>query len=131
MFFKLFLIAIPVFFAIDMVWLGVVAKNFYREQIGFLMTTNVNWIAVGILYIILVAGLVFFAIEPAFEKGVLMQAILLGALFGFVTYAVYDLTNLATLKDWPIMVTFVDIVWGTTLGALVSGITYVIADKIL
>jgi len=130
MFIKLFLIALPVFFAIDMVWLGVVAKNFYKDQIGFLMTPNINWTAAIIFYLIFIAGLVLFVISPAMEKGSWIYAILFGALFGFVTYATYDLTNLATLKDWPLMVTIVDLIWGSVLAASVSAITYFIASKI-
>ena len=130
MFIKLFLIALPVFFAIDMVWLGLVAKNFYKDQIGFLMTPNINWTAAIIFYLIFIAGLVLFVISPAMEKGSWIYAILFGASFGFITYATYDLTNLATLKDWPLMVTIVDLIWGAVLAASVSTITYFIASKI-
>ncbi len=129
MFLKLFFIALPVFFAIDMVWLGLVAKKFYRDQIGFLMTPNINWIAAIIFYLIFIAGLVFFVITPAVEKGSWVYALAIGALFGFITYATYDLTNLATLKDWPLLVTLVDLVWGAVLGALVSFATYNIFTK--
>ena len=130
MFIKLYLIALPVFFAIDMVWLGLMAKNFYAKQIGFLMTPNTNWLAAIIFYLLFIVGLVLFVITPAIEKGLWINALLLGALFGLITYATYDLTNLATLKDWPILVTIVDLIWGTVLAALVSVITYFIAIKI-
>lgn len=126
---KLFLIALPIFFAIDMVWLGLVAKNFYQNQIGFLMTPNINWLAAIIFYFIFIAGLVLFVITPAVEKESWAHALLFGALFGLVTYATYDLTNLATLKDWPLMITLVDLAWGMTLGALVSFTTYIIFTK--
>ena len=130
MFIKLYSIALPVFFAIDMLWLGLIAKDFYKNQIGFLMKPDINWTAALIFYALFIGGLVFFAIAPAVEKGMWVQALLLGAFFGFITYATYDLTNLATLKDWPLLVTLVDMAWGATLGALVSVITYVIASKI-
>lgn len=130
MFIKLYLIALPVFFAIDMIWLGLVAKNFYKSQIGFLMKTDINWTAAILFYLLFIVGLVLFVIAPAVEKGSWMYALLFGALFGFITYATYDLTNLATLKDWPLLVTIVDLAWGATLGALVSVITYFIAGKI-
>jgi uncharacterized membrane protein len=129
MYIKLFLIALPVFFAIDMVWLGLVAKNFYQNQIGFLMTPNINWMAAIIFYLIFIAGLIVFVISPAVEKGSWTHALFFGALFGLVTYATYDLTNLATLKDWPLLVTLVDLTWGMTLGALVSFTTYSIFTK--
>jgi len=130
MFVKLYLIALPVFFAIDMVWLGLVAKNFYKNQIGFLMKPDINWVAAILFYLLFIVGLVLFVITPAVEKGTWMHALLFGALFGLITYATYDLTNLATLKDWPLLVTIVDLAWGATLGALVSIITYFIAGKV-
>ncbi len=130
MFLKLYAIALPVFFAIDMLWLGVVAKNFYRSQIGNIMKPDVNWVAAIIFYLIFVAGLVVFVIEPAVEKGSWKHALLLGAFFGLVCYATYDLTNLAVAKDWPVLVTIVDLAWGAVLAASVSTITYFIATKI-
>jgi len=130
MFIKLYAIALPVFFAIDMVWLGIVAKNFYRAQIGTLMKSDVNWIAAIIFYLIFIAGLIVFVISPAVEKGSWTYAILFGALFGFVCYATYDLTNLAVAKDWPLLVTIVDLIWGAVLAASVSVLTYFIANKI-
>ena len=130
MFIKLYAIALPVFFAIDMVWLGLVANNFYKSQIGSLMKPDINWTAAILFYLLFILGLVVFVIAPAVEKGSWTHALLLGAFFGFITYATYDLTNLATLKDWPLLVTIVDLAWGTALGTLVSIITYFIAGKI-
>jgi len=129
MFFKLYAIALPVFFAIDMVWLALIARNFYQNQIGFLMKPNVNWPAAIIFYLLFLIGLVVFVIEPAMAKREWMQALVKGALFGLITYATYDLTNLATLKDWPFTVVWVDMIWGTVLAASVSVITYAIAIK--
>ena len=130
MFIKLYAIALPVFFAIDMVWLGLVAKNFYRDQIGVLMKDNINWTAAIVFYLLFIAGLVLFVIGPAIEKNSWLHALLFGALFGFISYATYDLTNLATLKDWPLLVTIVDLAWGAVLAASVSTVTYFIARKI-
>ncbi len=130
MFIKLYAIALPIFFAIDMMWLGVVAKNFYRSQIGTLMKSDPNWIAAIIFYLIFIVGLVVFVITPAVEKGSWTHALLFGALFGFVCYATYDLTNLAVAKDWPLLVTIVDLAWGAVLAASVSTATYFIASKI-
>ena len=130
MFFKLFFIALPVFFAIDMVWLGLVAKKFYQNQIGFIMTPNINWFAAIIFYLIFIAALVVFVIEPSMVKHSWKHAVIFGAFFGFVTYATYDLTNLATLKNWPVLVTIVDLIWGSILAASVSVITYLIAQHI-
>jgi len=124
--FYLYLISVPIFFAVDMVWLGLVAKNFYVSQIGHLMGP-VNWPAAILFYLIFLVGLVIFAIQPAFLAGSVGKALLFGALFGFFTYATYDLTNLATLKDWPVLVSIVDMVWGTVLGAVVSAVTVTVA----
>ena len=131
MFLKLFAIALPVFFAIDMVWLGFVAKDFYAKQIGGLMKPDINWTAAIIFYLIFIAGLVVFVITPAVVKNSGTQAVLMGALFGFVCYATYDLTNLAVAKDWPVFVTIIDLIWGAVLAASVSVITFLIATKIL
>ncbi len=131
MFQKLYLIALPVFFIIDMIWLGLVAKNFYRSQIGFLMKTNINWVAAIIFYFLFIAGLVFFVLSPAIEKRNLNYAIMAAIFYGLLTYSTYDLTNLATLKDWPLLVTIVDIIWGMILSVSVSLITYLIAIKTL
>lgn len=130
MFIKLYAIALPIFIVIDMVWLGFVANKFYKNQIGFLMKPDINWTAAIIFYLLFIVGLVLFVIAPAIEKGSWMYALLLGALFGLITYATYDLTNLATIKNWPLLVTIVDLAWGATLGATVSVITYFIASKI-
>lgn len=130
MWFKLFAITLPVFFAIDMLWLGVVAKNFYRAQIGSLLKTDVNWWAAILFYLVFIAGIVFFVLAPALEKASWRHALFAGAAFGFITYATYDLTNLATMKDWPVLVTVVDLVWGTVLSASVSVISFAIARKL-
>jgi uncharacterized membrane protein len=130
MFIKQFLIALPVFFVIDMAWLVIVAKKFYQEKIGFLMRPDINWLAAIIFYILFIAGLVIFVISPAVEKHSWVHALVFGALFGLITYATYDLTNLATLKDWPLLVTIVDLIWGTVLASSISVITYLIANKI-
>lgn len=129
MFIKIYAITLPVFVAIDVLWLGLVAKNFYRSQIGFLMKSEINWTAAIIFYLLFVIGLVVFIIIPSIEKSSWTHALLFGALFGFITYATYDLTNLATIKDWPFLVTIVDLGWGAILAGLVSTITYLIVSK--
>ena len=130
MFIKLFVIALPVFFVIDMIWLVLVAKNFYREQIGFLMTPDIKWYAAIIFYLLFIAGLITFVISPALEKNSWTHALLFGAFFGLVTYSTYDLTNLSTVRDWPVLVTIVDLIWGMVLSASVSVITYLIAVRL-
>lgn len=129
MFIKLYAITLPIFFAIDMIWLGVVAKSFYAKYLGYLMKTNVNWQAAIAFYLLFIAGLVLFVVQPALDKGQWQYALGMGALFGLITYATYDLTNLATIKDWPVIVTVVDMVWGTVLAASVSTLSYMAATR--
>ncbi len=129
MYYKLYLIALPVFFAIDILWLGLIAKNFYAQQIGHLMRPQVNWTAAILFYLIFLAGMVIFVIAPAHLNGSWQYALGYGILFGFITYATYDLTNLATLKDWPLKVVIVDLIWGMVLAGSVSVITWWLARK--
>ncbi len=119
----LYLITLAIFFAVDMVWLGVVAKNFYRKHLGYLMAPKVVWPAAILFYLLFIAGLVVFAVRPGLAAGGPLKAVLLGAFLGLVSYATYDLTNQATVKDWPLVVTVVDLIWGTALGGLVSGLS--------
>lgn len=121
-----YFIAFTVFFVIDIIWLGFVAKDFYDKHLGFLRSDSINWPAAIIFYAIFIGGLMFFAINPAIEKNSIISAFLIGGLFGFMTYATYDMTNLATLKDWPLIISVVDIIWGTTLNALTAGVSYYI-----
>lgn len=125
---KLYLLTIPVFFAIDMLWLGVIARNLYKEQLHSLLSPQVNWTAAFLFYFIYIAGILFFAVRPGLEAGSLARACLYGALFGFFTYSTYDLTNLATLRDWPVLISVIDIAWGTTLCTLVSGCAFLIGS---
>ena len=115
-----YLLTFVVFLMVDMLWLGVIAKNIYQKYLGGFLSDNVNWTAAIIFYFIFVVGISIFAIYPAINKDSVFNAILMGALFGFFTYATYDLTNLATLKGWPLKIVFIDILWGTTLSAIVS-----------
>ncbi len=129
MFLKLYLIALPVFLGIDMIWLTLVAKNFYAKHIGYLMAKNPNLPAAFIFYLLFIAGLIVFVIAPALDKKIWTHALVMGAFFGLITYATYDLTNLATIKNWPLIITIVDLLWGMTLSASVSVVTYFIARK--
>lgn len=129
MFKILYMIALPVFFIIDMIWLGLIAKNFYRNQIGFLMKSNINWVAAILFYLLFIAGLVFFVLLPAVENRKFTFAIMAAAFYGLLTYGTYNLTNLATLKDWPLFITIIDMIWGMVLSVSVSLITYLIAIR--
>ncbi len=116
----LYLITLAVFFLIDMAWLGAVAKRFYRRHLGALMSERIVWPAAILFYLLFIVGLLVFAVRPGLAAGGPPRSLLLGALFGLIAYATYDLTNLATMKDWPLVVTVVDLAWGTVLGGIVS-----------
>ena len=105
---------------IDAVWLSVVANKFYKSQIGSLLLEKPNMGAAVAFYLIYVLGVVMFVLRPALEAGSWLHALLYGALFGFVAYATYDLTNLATLKGFTLKLVLVDLVWGAVLTAAVS-----------
>jgi len=126
-----YMIALVVFFAIDMVWLGLVAKGFYRRHLGAMLSPKVNWPAAILFYLLFIAGLVVFVIKPVLLKGGTLEAAVLGAFLGLICYATYDLTNLATLKNWPLVVTVVDLVWGSALGGGVSILTVILARPLL
>lgn len=108
------------FLIVDMVWLGLIAKNIYQRYLGSLLSDKVNWTAAFIFYFIYVVGVSVFAIYPAVNKDSVVNAILMGALFGLIAYATYDLTNLATLNNWPKPIVIIDIIWGMFLTSLVS-----------
>lgn len=118
-----FLTAI-VFFGLDMIWLGYLAKDLYRKYLGHVLSPQVNWAAAGIFYLLFIAGIFLFVILPALEKGSLMRACIMGCLFGLVTYATYDLTNLATMAQWPVKIVVIDILWGMFLVGTVSAAGY-------
>jgi uncharacterized membrane protein len=125
---KLYFAMLFVFLAVDMVWLVLVARSFYRKYIGFLMAPSPNWAAAIIFYLLFVVGILVLVVLPGLEMGSLKTTLLSGALFGLIAYATYDLTNLATLKDWPVMVTVVDLVWGTFVSTAVSGAGFLIGQ---
>ena len=125
-----FAITFVVFMAIDLIWLGFIAKNLYSKYLGYIMTDKVNWGAALLFYVLFIIGLLFFVISPALDKNSWTYALGAGALYGLLTYATYDLTNLATLKDWPITITVIDMIWGTTLAALTSIISFSILQKL-
>ncbi|OPL08880.1 MAG: hypothetical protein AVO33_08160 [delta proteobacterium ML8_F1] len=121
-----FAVTFAVFMAIDLIWLGVVAKNLYQEYLGYIMAKEVNWAAAVIFYVIFIIGALYFVIVPALGSGDVTRLVISAMLYGFVTYATYDLTNLATLADWPLKITVIDLIWGTSLSTLTSVISYFI-----
>lgn len=116
-----FVAALIAMAVVDGIWLGAVARGFYRKHLGFLMADRPNWIAAVAFYLLYVLGVTVFAALPGADAGSVLEAAWRGALFGLVAYATYDLTNAATLRGWPNRVTIVDMAWGTVLTAVVAG----------
>ena len=127
---KSYLIATCVFFALDMLWLGVIAKNLYREQMGYLLRESINWPAAITFYLLFIGGIIYFSVFPALHQESLKLALINGVLFGFFTYMTYELTNLSVIKDWPQAIVFIDTMWGMVLSGTVSVVTYLIVQKI-
>lgn len=121
---KLYAVALVVFLAIDMVWLGVIARGMYQKHLGYLMAPEINWWAAFTFYALFILGLLVFVIVPGLEEKSLFAVVWRAALFGLVTYATYDLTNLATVKNWPMLVTVIDLIWGAVLSTIVSIVSY-------
>jgi len=122
----LYLLTTLVFFAIDFLWLKFSATN-YSKKIGHLMTPKPKLFPALIFYLIFVVGIIIFAVLPGYELQNLWKTIILGALFGMLSYSTYDLTNLATLKNWPVSITIIDIIWGTSVSVMTSIAGYFIA----
>ena len=129
-YFKLYLVSLAAFLAIDMLWLGLVARSFYQQQLGFIMAPSPNWFVAIIFYLLFIGGILFFVVVPGLESDSLKATLLRAALFGLITYATYDLTNLATLKDWPALLSIVDMLWGTLLSVLVSYISFMAGKRL-
>jgi len=124
-------VTLVTFVAIDLIWLGIMAPRFYKPTLGDIGLTNVNLPPAIAFYLLYPLGLVIFAVEPALESGTASTALMYGALFGFFTYATYDLTNQATLRNWTSSLSLVDIAWGTVLGATSSLVAFVAVGGIL
>jgi len=129
-FLKLWGASLGVMFLLDMAWLGAIAKNFYKAQLGHLMRPDVQWVPAVLFYLIYVAALVVLVIWPAIEKQSMARAVLGGALFGLAAYAAYDLTSLALMKDFPLTVAIVDLAWGAVLTGGVSAAVYALSAKL-
>jgi uncharacterized membrane protein len=126
-----YIVAAVAFAAVDFVWLSWVANKFYKSQIGNLLLDKPNFPAAIAFYAIFLAGLVLFVINPSIKADDWRVALGLGAAFGLVTYATYDLTNLATLKGYTTKLALVDMAWGTILTASVSLISFFVITRFL
>ena len=109
---------------LDMLWILVLAKKFYAEQMGFLFSKNINTIPVLFFYPLYALGVLMLAVLPAIISSSWIEALWRGALLGLVAYGAYDLTNHATIPNWPLPVTLVDIGWGVIVTSFTSVIAY-------
>jgi len=125
-----YLASLATFVAADMVWLGTMAPRFYRPTLGDIAISGVNLSPAIIFYVVYPIGLLIFAIHPSLKSESMMAAVVYGALFGFFTYATYDLTNHATLRNWTLQLTIIDVTWGTLLGAIASAAGFWAASKV-
>ena len=125
--FLLFILSFTVFIIVDLVWLIKVAPKLYRHFIGHLMAEKVNTIAALLFYALYHIGLIYFVYIPAISSSDPISALVGGALFGIMTYGTYDLTNLATLKNWPWKLTVIDLIWGAFITGATSWVMYYIA----
>jgi len=121
--------ALIVFVIADMIWLGTMVSRFYRPTLDDVLLPTVNLPPAIVFYLLYPVGLIIFAIVPALKAGSFTTALIHGALFGFFTYATYDLSNFATLRSWTLSLTIVDIAWGTVLGATAASVGYLLAGS--
>lgn len=127
-----YLAALIVFLVIDFTWLGFIAQKLYSQELGHLLSTKANgslqpkWLPAVIFYLLFVFGLLVLVVLPGLETASLQTTLLKGALYGLVTYATYDLTNLATLRDWSLKITLIDLAWGTILSTVVTFAAYTV-----
>jgi uncharacterized membrane protein len=129
-FLTLYAACLATFFALDILWLGFVAKGFYQRQMGHLLRPDTQWGAAILFYLIYVAAIVGLCVIPAVEKQSFSRALGLGALLGLAAYAAFDLTSLALLRDFPRGVVPVDLLWGIVLTASVSGAGFLVAQRL-
>jgi uncharacterized membrane protein len=127
---KTYAATLIVFLGLDFLWLGIVARGFYSSQLGSLMRDNVNFAAAGGFYLVYVAGIVYFAIAPALTDGSWQRAAVNGVLLGLLAYGTYDMTNLATLRNWPLAMSMVDMGWGGLLTGTSAVLGYLAARAV-
>ena len=129
---KLYIFTLIIFLLLDSLWISVIANKFYKEQIGYLLSSTPNLPAAALFYCLYIVGLLIFVVGPSLKsksKSV-VQVAFLGGLFGLFAYCTYDLTNFATIKDWPLQLTLVDILWGYILSGVVSAASYLLGKKL-
>ncbi len=124
-------ITFGIFLIVDLIWLNFIAKNLYQKEIGTLLLKSPNLLPAFLFYALFIIALLVLVLIPGIQSNSLTKTLLLGAVFGFITYATYDLTNLATLQGWSIKMTVIDLIWGTSVSTFVTFWGYIIGSKIV
>lgn len=127
---KIYGITFVIFLILDSVWLALISPGLYQDQIGHLLAAQVNWAAAVLFYLLFIAGLVVFAVKPSLHQDSWKSALKTGAFFGLVCYATYDLTNQATMREWPLMITVIDLLWGMFICAMTTAISFLTIKKL-
>ncbi|HRZ87139.1 MAG TPA: DUF2177 family protein [bacterium] len=117
---KIFFLTVPIMAALDLLWLGVVARGFYQDRLAHLLSGHVNWAAALIFYAVYAGGVLLFAVVPNIPHASIVRTAVYGALLGLFAYGTYDLTNWATLKEWPASIVIVDMAWGCVITAVTA-----------
>jgi uncharacterized membrane protein len=128
---SLYVITFVIFLIIDLIWLNFIAKDFYQKEIGSLLLKNPNLIPAFIFYLLFVAALLILVVVPGIEAKSIGKTLALASVFGLITYATYDLTNLATLKNWSLKITLIDLAWGVFVSSSTAYLSYFVGSKIL
>lgn len=130
-YFSLYVVTLIFFLLIDFLWLGVITPGFYFKQLGYIMRKDIYWVPAFLFYLLYSIGILVFAVIPALRKRTPTGALLYGSLYGLFCYTTYDLTNYATITGWPLVVTIVDIIWGTVLSGSVAAFGYIIGYRLI
>ncbi|MEQ8357966.1 MAG: DUF2177 family protein [Cytophagales bacterium] len=127
----LFLFSLTAFLVIDLLWLGIIARDFYFEFLGDLLAVKTNWSAAFVFYFIYIIGILHFSVIPSIKEENRVMAFKNGAFLGFLCYSTFELTALALLRNWPEGLVWIDILWGTVLTSVVAGMSYIFYMKLL
>lgn len=128
---KLYAACLFIFCSIDFLWVGLIAKKWYSREIGYLLVDSIHWLPVVGFYMLYAVGILIFVVFPALQLGSGTYALFYGAFLGLITYAAYDLTNLATLKNWPILLAVCDMLWGSFVTGITSVIVYYLKQRLM
>jgi len=128
--FAAYLATLVAFLALDFIWLGYIAGNFYRSELGPLLLERPNLIASALFYALYAVGIVIFAVSPAWQSQSWTSALSYGALFGLFAYATYDMTNYATLRGFPLKIALLDMAWGMVVTGISAAFAYAVTSAL-